>query len=281
MRALNNGVFTGERALFQGRDLHISDSIFADGESPLKHSGNIELCGCAFRWKYPLWYSDDIKVYGCTFFETARAGIWYTNEIEIHDTIVEAPKAFRRCRGITLGNVTFLNAAETLWECSDARLDHITAKGDYFGMNSSDMVIEDLQLCGNYPFDGARNITVRNSKLISKDAFWNAEDITLENCFISGEYLAWNSKNITLKNCTIESLQGLCYVKDLVIRDCRFINTTLAFEFSTVDARICGGIDSIKNPAGGTICADSIGELILEEDQVDVSRTRICLRAVC
>ncbi|MBP5606634.1 MAG: DUF3737 family protein, partial [Ruminiclostridium sp.] len=188
---------------------------------------------------------------------------------------------FRRCDGITLGNVTILNAAETLWECRNARLDHITAKGDYFGMNSSDMVIEDLKLSGNYPFDGSKNITVRNSKLISKDAFWNAENITLENCFISGEYLAWNSKNITLKNCTIESLQGLCFVEDLVIRDCSFINTTLAFEFSTVDAQICGGIDSVKNPAGGTICADYIGELILEEDQVDVSRTTICCREVC
>ena len=62
MRALNNGVFTGERALFQGKDLRISDSIFEDGESPLKHSRNIELYGCAFRWKYPLWYSENVKV---------------------------------------------------------------------------------------------------------------------------------------------------------------------------------------------------------------------------
>ena len=148
-------------------------------------------------------------------------------------------------------------------------------------MNSSDIVIENLQLVGNYPFDGAKNITVRNSKLISKDAFWNAENITLENCFVSGEYLAWNSKNVTLINCTIESLQGLCYVENLIIRDCKFINTTLAFEYSTVDAKICGCIESIKNPAGGTICADCIGELILEEDKVDISRIRICERAVC
>ena len=69
---------------------------------------------------------------------------------------------------------TFTNAAETLWECRDAHIQNVTAKGDYFAMNSSDMMIEDLKLVGNYPFDGARNITVRNSRLISKDAFWTA-----------------------------------------------------------------------------------------------------------
>ena len=207
--------------------------------------------------------------------------IWYTNNIGMYDTIIESPKEFRRCDGITLENVTFTNAAETLWECRNAKLTNVTAKGDYFGMNSSDVVIENLRLVGNYPFDGARNITVRNSKLISKDAFWNAENVTAENCFISGEYLAWNSKNVTLKNCTIESLQGLCYAENFVIRDFKFTNTTLAFEFSTVDAQICGRIDSVKNPSGGTICADCIGELILEEDMVDVSRTEICQRTVC
>ena len=281
MRNLSNGTFTGERALFQGKALIISDSVFEDGESPLKHSSNIELYGSMFRWKYPLWYSRDIKVTGCTFFEMARAGIWYTDNIEVRDTIIEAPKEFRRCSGILLEDVTFTNAAETLWECRNVQMKNVTAKGDYLAMNSSDMTIENLQLVGNYPFDGAKNITVRNSRLISKDAFWNAENVTIENCFISGEYLAWNARNVTLKNCTVESLQGLCYVENLVIRGCKFINTTLAFEYSTVDAQITGSIDSIKNPLSGTVCADSIGEIILEEDMVDVSQTKICCREVC
>ncbi len=281
MRNLSNGTFTGERALFRGKDLIISDSVFEDGESPLKHSSNIELYGSMFRWKYPLWYSRDIKVTGCTFFEMARAGIWYTDNIEVRDTIIEAPKEFRRCSGILLEDVTFTNAAETLWECRNVQMKNVTAKGDYLAMNSSDLTIEYLQLVGNYPFDGAKNITVRNSRLISKDAFWNAENVTVENSFISGEYLAWNARNVTLKNCTVESLQGLCYVENLVIRGCKFINTTLSFEYSTVDAQITGSIDSIKNPLSGTVCADSIGEIILEEDKVDASQTKICCREVC
>ena len=35
---------TGERALFAARDLAIYDTIFDDGESPLKESENIAVC---------------------------------------------------------------------------------------------------------------------------------------------------------------------------------------------------------------------------------------------
>lgn len=53
---------TGERPLFMGKDLKIYDTIFDNGESPLKESRNIELYGSMFKWKYPLWYS---KKYSC------------------------------------------------------------------------------------------------------------------------------------------------------------------------------------------------------------------------
>ena len=36
---------TGERPLFMGKDLKIYDTIFDNGESPLKESRNIELYG--------------------------------------------------------------------------------------------------------------------------------------------------------------------------------------------------------------------------------------------
>ena len=52
----------GERALFAAHDLHIADTTFADGESPLKESSRIELDGCMFKWKYPLWYAHEITV---------------------------------------------------------------------------------------------------------------------------------------------------------------------------------------------------------------------------
>ena len=269
---------TGERALFHARDLNIYDTIFDGGESPLKESRNIELWGSMFRWKYPLWYCRNIKAHGCTWFEMARAGVWYTDDILVEDAVIEAPKNFRRCKGLTLRDVQFPNAAETLWSCRDVVMENVSAKGDYFAMNCEDMKIDRFTLVGNYSFDGAKNVEIRSARMLSKDSFWNSENVTVYDSFISGEYLGWNAKNLTLVNCTIESLQGLCYIDNLVMKNCKLINTTLAFEYSTVEADITSRIDSVLNPSGGTIKAESIGELTIEKDKVDPSKTVIICR---
>lgn len=271
---------TGERALFQRENLRIVDTIFDDGESPLKESRNIELTGSMFKWKYPLWYSRDIAVKNCSIFEMGRAGIWYTDHILVEDTVIEAPKNFRRCHDVRLKNVNFVNAAETLWNCDGVEMDHVTAKGDYFAMNSQNLTIKNFTLVGNYSFDGVKNMEIHNAKMLSKDAFWNSENVTVYDSFISGEYLGWNAKNLTLVNCTIESLQGMCYIDNLVMKNCKLVNTTLAFEYSTVDAEITSRVDSILNPTGGTIRAERIGELIMEKDKINPDRTRIICKDV-
>ena len=275
MKKIGQERLTGERALFAARDCEIEETIFDDGESPLKESRNISLRACMFKWKYPLWYAKEIDVRDSTWFDMARAGVWYSERVQVTDCAIEAPKNFRRCHDLTLRHVSFANAAETLWECDGVTLSDVTAKGDYFAMNSRNMTADNLTLYGNYSFDGCRNLTVRNSRLLSKDAFWNCEDVRAENCFISGEYLGWNTKRLTLVDCTVESLQGLCYVEDLVLRNCRLLNTTLAFEYSTVDAEIVGRVDSVKNPTSGRIVADEIGELILESERIDPAKTEI------
>ena len=266
---------TGERPLFMGKDLKIYDTIFDNGESPLKESRNIELYGSMFKWKYPLWYSKNILAEDCTWFEMARAGVWYTDNITVRNAMIEAPKNFRRCHGVVLENVDFPNAQETLWSCEQVKMDRVTAKGDYFAMNCTDMELNDFKLDGNYSFDGAKNVEIHNAKMLSKDAFWNSENVTVYNSFISGEYLGWNARNLTLINCTIESLQGMCYIDRLVMKNCRLLNTTLAFEYSSVDVQITGKIDSVMNPSSGIIRADSIGELIIEQDKVDPEKTKI------
>lgn len=275
MKKIGQERLTGERALFAARDCEIEETIFDDGESPLKESRNISLRACMFKWKYPLWYAKEIDVRDSTWFDMARAGVWYSERVRVTDCAIEAPKNFRRCHDLTLRHVSFANAAETLWECDGVTLSDVTAKGDYFAMNSRNMTADNLTLYGNYSFDGCRNLTVRNSRLLSKDAFWNCENVRAENCFISGEYLGWNTKRLTLVDCTVESLQGLCYVEDLVLRNCRLLNTTLAFEYSTVDAEIVGRVDSVKNPTSGRIVADEIGELILESERIDPAKTEI------
>lgn len=275
MERIKQQYFSGERALFGAKDLEIVDSVFDDGESPLKEAENITAEGCLFRWKYPFWYCRHIHIKNSTLFEMARAGIWYTDDVTIEDTMIEAPKELRRCDGVVLKNVSIPDAKETLWNCRHADLDHVIAKGSYFGMGTEDLKLDHFELYGDYCFDGAKNVEVHNSKFLSKDCFWNSENVTIYDSFISGEYFAWNSKNVTLVNCTIESLQGMCYATNLVMKNCKVINTTLAFEYSTVDAELTTKIDSVLNPAGGTIKAKDIGTLIMEKDRIDPSKTRI------
>ena len=275
MKEIRREFLTGERALFKGENLKIYDTIFTDGESPLKESHDIELFGSMFKWKYPLWYSRNIIAEDCTWFEMGRAGVWYTDNITVKNAVIEAPKNFRRCHGVALQNVHFPNAAETLWNCDEVIMEQVTAKGDYFAMNSRNMKLQNFQLIGNYSFDGVKNMEIHNARLLSKDAFWNSENVTVYDSFISGEYLGWNAKNLTLINCTVESLQGMCYIDNLVMKNCRLLNTTLAFEYSTVDVEIDGKIDSVMNPTGGSIRAHYIKELIIEKDKVDPDKTVI------
>jgi len=275
MKRIENEVLIGERALFQSKGLEIEDTIFADGESALKHGENINAVNTMYKWKYPFWYAKNVNIKDSTFFEMARSGLWYGENINIKDTMIEAPKEFRRCDGVNLKNVSLPNASETLWMCKNIRLENVVAKGTYFGLNSENIYLDGLNLYGDYCFDGGKNIEVHNSKLLSKDSFWNTENVVIYDSFIVGEYFGWNSKNITLINCTVESLQGFCYIDNLVMKNCKLVNTALAFEFSTVDVEVISKIDSVFNPKSGVIKAKEIGTLIMDNENINPEDTKI------
>jgi hypothetical protein len=281
MDVLKEGLFTGERALYNLKDTEIFDSTFEDGESPLKESKNIKLHNVIFKWKYPMWYSKDIYVENSYLLETARSGIWYTENITLVKTMIEAPKQFRRSKNITLIDCQIPNAEETLWNCENIKMTNVSAKGNYLGLNSKNIEIENFQLNGNYAFDGASNIHIKNATMLSKDSFWNCENVVVEDSTIIGEYLGWNSKNLTFINCTIDSEQGMCYMDNIKMINCKLLNTNLAFELCTnIDAKIISHIDSIKNPLSGSIEANSIGEIIQDNMNfrgtvIDNSKTKI------
>ena len=67
----------------------------------------------------------------------------------MEDAAIEAPKNFRRCKDLILKDVTFANAAETLWSCSNVTMENVTAKGDYFAMNSENVTVRDSFISGN------------------------------------------------------------------------------------------------------------------------------------
>ena len=58
-------------------------------------------------------------------------------------------------------------------------MDQVSAKGDYFAMNSSNLYIDGFELVGNYSFDGVKNAEIHPRKAAVKDAFWNSENVTV------------------------------------------------------------------------------------------------------
>ena len=49
----------------------------------------------------------------------------------------------------------------------------------------------------------------------------------------------------------------------------------LCFEYSDVNAEIKGNVTSIKNPRSGKIIADSIGEIIIDDNIKDPANCKI------
>lgn len=275
MKIIENQEFEGERPLFNSTNLKLKNVKFNFGESPLKESKNLLLENVTFTYKYPLWYSNNVVVKNSVFKDVARSGVWYTHNITFENCAIEIEKTLRRSSNINLKNVTFSNGKETLWTCKNINIENVTINGDYFGMNSSNIVANKLIINGNYCFDGAKNIYIKNSILNSKDAFWNTKNVVIENSTIIGEYIGWNSKNVKLINCNVESNQGFCYMKNLSLVNCNFKNVTLAFEFSIVKGNILTSIDSIKNPIKIKLYCKKVDELILEDKFVNFKKIHI------
>ena len=59
------------------------------------------------------------------------------------------------------------------------------------------------------------------------------------------------------------------------MKNCKLLNTTLAFEYSTLDVEITGEITSVLNPASGILRAEGIDTLILDPTKIDPSKTQI------
>ena len=278
MERFENNIYEGERAMYNKHDAFFNNCVFQNGESPLKACSNIIVENSTFSWKYPMWYSNNITVNNCTLLEMARSGIWYTTNITFNRCNIVAPKLFRRASKIVLYNIDLHNAQETLWNCEDIEINNMHAVGDYFGMNSNNIRINDFKLDGNYAFDGASNIEIHNAYMNSKDSFWKCENVIVYDSTIIGEYIGWNSRNLTFVNCHIESNQGLCYIEGLKMINCTLENTDLCFErCSNIDADIKGHVISIKNPYNGIIKVDSVDEIILHDDIVDKSKTKIII----
>lgn len=267
MQNFKDQYFEGERPLYCCRDgLRLENVKIGPGESSLKEGADIEAVHCEFAGKYPFWECDGFTVRNCIFREGARAALWYTRNCKMYDTLVEAPKMFRRIDGAYLENVRMPMAQETFWDSRNIKLRNVyTADANYIFMHCENVDIDGYELHGNYSFQYVKNAVIRNANLQTKDAFWESENVTVYDSVINGEFLAWYAKNLRLVRCRIGGSQPLCYCENLVLEDCTFEpDADLAFEYSSVQATVKGHIPSVKNPRSGHIQAQSIGQVILD-----------------
>lgn len=268
MEIIKDQYFEGERPLYVRHGLRLENVSIGPGESSLKEGSDIEAVRCEFNGKYPFWECKGFTIRDCVFREGARAALWYTQGCKMYDTLVEAPKMFRRIKDVYLENVKLPNAQETFWDCDNVELKNVeAANANYIFMHTSDVKIDGFTLLGNYSFQYAKNVVIRNADLETKDAFWESENVTVYDSRINGEFLGWYAKNLHLVNCRIGGSQPLCYCKNLVLENCIFEeDADLAFEYSDVHAGIIGPLTSVKNPSSGRIMADSYGDIILDQN---------------
>lgn len=268
MEIIKDKEFGGERPLFAKHGLKLENVTIHAGESALKECSDIVAVKCRFEGKYPFWHVDNFTIEDCLFTEGARAALWYSRNLKMINTLVEAPKMFRELYGIELENINLPNALETLWHCGQIKIKDVSTRhADYIFMHCKDIEIERYRQEGNYSFQYCENVEIKDSVIFSKDAFWDTKNVTIKDSEITGEYLGWYSENLHLINCKISGTQPLCYCKGLILENCEFApDCDLAFEGSEVDAEVKSKITSVKNPTTGRIRALDYGEIIIDDN---------------
>ena len=266
-KEISNQTFDEERALYNAQSADIIECTFAgpaDGESVLKESRDINVSGCSFSLRYPLWHVKKFALNNSVMDELTRAPIWYSFDGTIDNCDIRGVKAVRECGNIEIKN-SRIDSTEFGWKSNHITLTDSEITSEYLFFDTNNVILKNVKMNGKYSFQYMENLTIDDCFLDTKDAFWHSKNVTVRNSVVKGEYLAWFSENLTLINCKIIGTQPLCYCKGLKLVDCTMEGADFAFEYSDVNAEIIGNVISIKNPRSGKITVDSVGEIISED----------------
>ena len=280
MELIKGKEFGGERPLFGIHGTRLEDVTITEGESGIKKCHNIEADHCRFIGKYPWWHVDHSVITNCYFETGSRSAIWYSNDMVMSDTIIDAPKLFREMNGLKLVNVQINDADETFWKVNHLTLRNVKLHdGTYPFMFCNHVDVDGLESDSKYVFQYVKDAVIRNAKITTKDSFWETENVTVYDSELNGEFLGWHSKNLKLVNCHITGEQPLCYCQDLVLENCTFgADCNRMFEETTLVADIRGAVTNIKNPTSGRIVADAIGSVTIDEHVLQPNNCEIIVR---
>ena len=264
-----NGTFDEERALYGSKDVLVENCSFdgpADGESALKESSDIEVKGSYFNLRYPFWHNKHLHIADSEMTNLCRAAIWYSEDISIDNTKLHGIKGLRECSDVMIRNSDIVSP-EFGWSVHNITMNDTTADSEYFMMRSDNLRFENVSMKGKYSFQYIEDSEFINCNFDTKDAFWHAKNVVVKDSVVKGEYLAWYCENVTFEKCVIIGTQPLCYCKNLKLINCKMQETDLSFEKSDVYAIIDGSIISIKNPYSGSIVADHVDEIIIDDNE--------------
>ena len=269
MTYITDKQFDEERALYGSKDITVDNCKFdgpADGESAFKESSNVEVRDSFFNLRYPFWHDKGLKISGSEMTEACRAALWYTEDAEITDTKLHGIKALRECANVRIKGCDIISP-EFGWSVRGINMKDTSAEGEYFMLRSDHLTFDNVKLKGKYSFQYITDSVFTNCDFDTKDAFWHARNVIVRDSVVKGEYLAWYCENVTFENCTLIGTQPLCYCKGLKLINCRMVDCDLAFEKSDVEAEIVSDVLSIKNPRSGSITAESVGEIIMDDPE--------------
>lgn len=279
MKIIKNIIDGKERAFYNSKDtnfVNIQITGLEDGESAFKECHNIIVEESLLDLRYPFWHNTLLSINECKLTNKCRAALWYSKNVTMTDTVVEGVKIFRECAGIKVSS-SKITSPEPFWFCGNINIQDSYVEGEYAFFKSKNIEINNLNFKGKYSFQYVKDLTIKDSFLDTKDAFWHAENVIVINSTVKGEYLGWYGKNLKFVNCTIIGTQPLCYTDGVILENCQMVDTDFAFEYSTVEASIIGEILSIKNPYKGIIKADSIKDIIIDENAKKDGNTEIII----
>ena len=170
--------YDAERSLYHLRDTRVENCTFAgpaDGESVLKECSHVEVAGCRFSLRYPLWHAHTFTLARSELDEGTRAPIWYAQNGRIEDCTITGVKCLRECDNVLVKGGTVVSP-EFGWKCRTVTLKDVRVESEYMLLDSRDIEAENLQFKGKYSFQYTENVRIRHSVLDTKDAFWAQQE---------------------------------------------------------------------------------------------------------
>ncbi len=255
---------TSARELFGARRIEVTDRII-DSEEALMRCRELTVANVTFTAPRPLWHLSDAILRDTAITASATRPLRAAAAVTLQGCTIDAALACENGNGITLDGCS-INSPDFASGCASLTLTDTVVSGENALSRTTNLTAANLELSADRALSDIVGGRVDFSSLTGDEILWNAKDITISDTILDGARIGWYSENLTLTHCVIIGEKPFAYAKGLTLADCSLDpSCTEAFERSEVDATLRGNVTSVKNPAHGSILADSYDVIILDD----------------